>query len=74
MVATNLIYEPEELLDKPWYIEADMTRFTARIIDTLNHDQTMADLMAPTSRIQRLVSQYNEAKKNEFSQFKLELE
>ena len=74
VVATNLIYEPEELLDKPWYIEADMTRFTARIIDTLNHDQTMADLMAPTSRIQRLVSQYNEAKKNEFSQFKLELE
>lgn len=74
VVTTNLIYCPQELLAKPWYVEADMTRFTARIIDTLNHDQTMADLMAPTSRIQRLVSQYNEARKNEFSQFKLELE
>jgi len=74
VVTTNLIYCPEELLKKPWYVEADMTRFTARILDTLNHDQTMSELMAPTSRIQKLVNQYNDAKKNEFTQFKLDLE
>ena len=74
VVTTNLIYCPQELLDKPWYVEADMTRFTARIIDTLNHDQTMSDLMAPTTRIQKLVAQYNEARKNKFEQFKLDLE
>ena len=74
VVTTNLVYCPAELLKKPWYIEADMTRFTARILNTLNHDQTMSDLMAPTTRIQKLVNQYNEARKNEFSQFKLDLE
>lgn len=74
VVTTNLIYCPQELQEKPWYVEADMTRFTARIIDTLNHDQTMSDLMAPTTRIQKLVVQYNEARKNKFEQFKLDLE
>ncbi len=74
VVTTNLVYCEAELLEKPWYVEADMTKFTARILDTLNHDQTMSDLMAPTTRIQKLVSQYNEARKNEFTQFKLDLE
>jgi len=74
VVTTNLVYCSPELLEKPWYVEADMTRFTARILNTLNHDQTMSDLMAPTTRIQKLVNQYNEARKNEFSQFRLDLE
>ena len=74
VVTTNLVYCSPELLEKPWYVEADMTRFTARILNTLNHDQTMSDLMAPTTRLQKLVNQYNEARKNEFSQFRLDLE
>lgn len=74
VVTTNLIYRPAELLEKPWYIEADMTSFTARIIDTMNYDLTMSDLMAPTSRIQKLVTEYNESRKNKFAQFKLNLE
>ncbi len=74
VVTTNLIYAPEELLQKTWYVGADMTKFTARIIDTLNHDQTMSDLMAPTERIQKLVNQYNETRNGEFAQMKLDLE
>ena len=62
VITTNLNYRPAELFEKPWYIEANMSKFLAAIINTLNHDQSVAEVIDPTVRIQRLISEYNEGK------------
>lgn len=58
VITTNLNYRPAELLTKPWYLEANMSKFLASIINTLNHDVSIADILDPTERIQKLVSKY----------------
>lgn len=58
VLTTNLIYQPEELLKSEWYINCDMSKYIAYIIDTLNHDTSISDLLNPNDRIQTLVSRY----------------
>ncbi len=60
ILTTNLIYQPQELLDRPWYISCNMSKYIAYIIDTLNHDSSIADLLDPSARIQNLVARYQE--------------
>ena len=57
---TNLVYQPDELLSKPWYINVDMSKYMALLIDTLNHDSSISDLLNPVDRIQKRVKEYNE--------------
>ena len=59
---TNLIYQPQELLDRPWHHSCDMGKFIAYIIDTLNHDSSISDLLIPSERIWSIVAQYKEEK------------
>ena len=58
VLTTNLIYQPQELLDKPWYINCDMSKYIAYIIDTLNHDSSISDLLNPVEKIQYVVDRY----------------
>ena len=60
VVTTNLTYQTPELLSKPYYINCDMSKYIAYIIDTLNHDSSISDLLNPYDRIQKLVSKYKE--------------
>ena len=60
---TNLIYQPKELLDRPWHYSCDMSKFIAYIIDTLNHDSSISDLLIPSERIWDIVEKYKEARK-----------
>lgn len=64
ILTTNLIYQPEELLTKPWYIDVDMSKYIALLIDTLNHDTSISEFLDPVERIQAKINAYNEAKKN----------
>ena len=59
ILTTNLIYQPEELLSKPWYINVDMSKYMALLIDTLNHDSSISGLLNPVDRIQKRVNEYN---------------
>lgn len=59
VLTTNLIYQTPELLQRPWYINCDMTKYIALIIDTLNHDGSISDLLDPSARIQDVVRRYN---------------
>ena len=63
VVTTNLTYQTPELLSRPYYINCDMSKYIAYIIDTLNHDSSISDLLNPYDRIQKLVSKYKEAHK-----------
>lgn len=59
VITTNLTYQTSELKAKPYYYEADMTAFLGTIIDSINHDVSIAGLMDPTNRIQKMVDDYN---------------
>ena len=59
VITTNLIYQSEELLSKPYYISADMSKYIALLIDTLNHDGSISKLLNPTDRIRRCIEMYN---------------
>lgn len=59
VLTTNLIYQTPELLEREWYIDCDMSKYIAYIIDTLNHDTSISDLLNPVERIQACVARYN---------------
>ena len=63
ILTTNLIYQTPELLARPWYINCDMTKYIALIIDTLNHDGSISELLEPYERINEFVAEYK-AKQN----------
>ncbi len=58
VVTTNLNYRNPILFEKPYYQEADMSKFTAMIMDTLNHDVTTSPINTPTSKIHALLERY----------------
>ena len=58
VLTTNLIYQTPELLEKPWYINCDMSKYIALMIDTLNHDGSVNSLLNPSERIQNIVEKY----------------
>lgn len=58
VLTTNLIYQTPELLSREWYIDCDMSKYIAYIIDTLNHDASISDLLNPNERIQNIVARY----------------
>ena len=58
ILTTNLVYQTEELLSRPYYINVDMSKYIALIIDNLNHDDSLSELLNPTKRINKLLNQY----------------
>ena len=60
VMTTNLVYQPQELLSRDYYISVDMSKYVALLIDTLNHDQSISDLLNPTERIQNILVKYGQ--------------
>ena len=58
VLTTNLVYQTPELLSKPYYINVDMSKYIALIIDNLNHDASLSELLNPTGRINRVLAKY----------------
>ncbi|SHJ41225.1 ribose-phosphate pyrophosphokinase [Hespellia stercorisuis] len=58
ILTTNLIYQTPELLSKPYYIDCDMSKYIALIIDTLNHDGSISSILSPNERIQHVLQMY----------------
>lgn len=63
LLTTNLVYQTPELLTKPYYINVDMSKYIALIIDTLNHDNSISGLLNPVERINKILEKYNQVKK-----------
>ena len=60
VVTTNLNYRPKELLEKEWYVEADMSKYIAAIINSLKHDASIGNVLSPTEKIQKLIRRYSD--------------
>ncbi len=58
VLTTNLIYQTPDLLDREWYVNCDLSKYIAYLIDTLNHDASISDLLDPNERIQSVVVRY----------------
>lgn len=58
IITTNLTYLPPELYEKPYFIEADMSKFLALIIDSMNHDTPISDVLVPTDKIHDLLAKH----------------
>ena len=63
VLTTNLIYQTPELLSKPYYINCDMSKYIALIIDTLNHDGSLSQILSPNERIQNVLRKYKNGEK-----------
>lgn len=59
IITTNLCYQPPELMGKPYYQEADMSKFIATIINFMNHDVSMSNIYTPTEKIHSILAKYN---------------
>ena len=59
--ATNLTYTPSEILQRPWFTRAEMSKYMAYVIATLNHDQSLSYLLNPWHRIEKLLTRYRAA-------------
>ena len=55
---TNLVYRRPELSTRDWYVEVNMCKYVSYIIDTLNHDNTISELLNPVKRINNLVEKH----------------
>lgn len=58
VISTNLTYRKPELLDAPWFIEADLSKYISYIVATLNHDRSLHELLNPYTRIKNLLTRY----------------
>jgi len=59
IITTNLTYLPPALLEKPYFSCADMSKFIALIIDSLNHDTSIGTVLDPSEKIHKLLEKHN---------------
>ena len=55
LITTNLNYRPPELLSKPYYIEANMSKYLASIMDIINHDVSVDKVRSSNDKIMGLM-------------------
>lgn len=58
VIVTNLTYLPPQALAKPYFVVADMSKFTALIIDSLNHNMSIGEVLNPTDKIHALLARH----------------
>lgn len=58
LITTNLTYLPPETLGRPYFAAADMSKFIALIIDSMNHDISIKAVLDPTQRIHALLERH----------------
>ncbi|HCH28731.1 MAG TPA: phosphoribosylpyrophosphate synthetase [Ruminococcaceae bacterium] len=56
---TNLIYQTPELLSREWYVNVNMSKYIALLVETLNKDNSISSLLDPADRIKKIVAKYN---------------
>lgn len=52
---TNLNYRPQEVLDRPWVTDVDLTKYTAYVIDALHQNSTIGSIINPNTKIRQLL-------------------
>ena len=58
LIVTNLTYIPDIAYEKPYFQVAEMSKFLALIVDSLNHDTSIGAVLDPTDKIHSLMKKY----------------
>lgn len=61
---TNLIYRMPGLLTREWYCEVDMSKYISLLINTINHDESISQLLSPVARIKNHLKKLEASKDN----------
>ncbi|MCF0132862.1 MAG: ribose-phosphate pyrophosphokinase [Blautia sp.] len=59
VITTNLNYRLPELLTKPYYVEANMSKYLASIMDIINHDVSVEKVRSSNDKIMNLMKTVN---------------
>ena len=57
---TDLTYLPPKVYSKPYFVDVDMSKFVASVIDFMNHDVSLSNVLATTDKIKDFLNAYNE--------------
>ncbi|MCD8018824.1 MAG: ribose-phosphate pyrophosphokinase [Clostridiales bacterium] len=58
VITTNCTYQMPELLERPWYVSCDVSKYIALLIDSLNHEASISALLNPHDRIKKRLAEY----------------
>ena len=58
VLTTNVIYQTPDLLSRPYYINVDLSKYIALMIDKLNYDHSISELPDPNAKIQNSLAYY----------------
>lgn len=59
IISTNLSYRRPDLAKAEWFIEADMSKYIAFLLASINHDRSISSLINPSKRINKLLERYH---------------
>ena len=59
VITTNLNYLPPEIYERPYYVQANMSKFIASIIDFMNHDVSTENVQTSPEKIHAILERYN---------------
>lgn len=58
VLTTNVIYQTPELLERPYYVNVDLSKYIALLIDSINHDHSISELLDPYEKIDKLIEKH----------------
>ena len=58
VLTTNVIYQTPDLLSRPYYINVDLSKYIALMIDKLNYDHSISELLDPNAKIRNSLAYY----------------
>ena len=59
VLSTNLTYRRPELKAAPWFFEADVSKYIAYFIASMNHNISVSSLLDPHAKIKNLIAEHN---------------
>ena len=60
VLGSNLTYRTEELKNRPWFFEVDVSKYIAYIITAMNHDISFSTIIDPHAKIEALLEKYHQ--------------
>lgn len=63
VLTTNVIYQTPELLNRPYYVSVDLSKYIALLIDSINHDHSISELLDPYEKIDKLIEKHRNSQK-----------
>ena len=63
VLGSNLTFRTDELKNRPWFFEVDVSKYIAYLIVAMNHDVSFSTIIDPHAKIEALLEKYHQNKK-----------